>query len=149
MADMPFVERSGNPFDTPDNYITCTDPSKRPYPEYQVVLGYHKSSDKHGTVIRDMPRSVNQHIYESMKIWPRKYLIPLLNDGNRPMGRSGFSHFFTKIFDDKNVGSRMARKAWKTNLDGKERTAEEKTKTAREMLHTPAIADRYYLKFKA
>ena len=36
-----------------------------------------------------------------------------------------------------------------TKLDGKERTAEEKAKTAREMLHTPAIADKYHFKFKS
>lgn len=149
LADIPVIDvPKGNPFDTPPNFMLCKDPSKRPYPEYSLHLSYYKTSSTHGEVIREMPWSVNKHIYESMKIWPRRYLIPQLRDGDKPMGRSYFSTFFAGIFEDKRVTSTTARKAWVTMKDGKERTAEEKAATAREMMHSPAIASRHYLKFE-
>ena len=151
LADLEIINgETGNPFVTyPKNYILCPNPEERPVPRYILHLSDYKTSDTYHQTVRSLPACVNQDVYDSLRLWNRKYLICKLRDGERPMGRDYFSGFFSDInqrhFGNK-AGSTNARKSYATLKFGKDASYAKRAELARDMMHSVNTQTAHYIK---
>ena len=135
MADMPIYE-GDVPEEHADNYLHCPDPRVRPFPKYTAVMSKYKTSKFLGTRTREFPPAVCRHVFFSLQLWPRSYLLALLNDGDRPLGRPYLTKVFADIYPGKSLGASLIRKIYVSDKLKNQMPEEERRKLAEQMLHS-------------
>lgn len=92
------------------NYLHCPDPSpennyNRPYPKYIAYWTEYKTAKfrknergepDEGPSISPFKPKVCRHLYESLKLWPRTYVLTKWTDNSKPLGRQALSKLLSE-----------------------------------------------------
>lgn len=115
---------------------------------YTLYLRHYKTHKAYGDLVSIFPKSVNKIVSDSLRLFPRKYLLSNLTDGEQPMTPAYLSKTFSQIFEKegKHVGSWMLRKIFLSELYKDDVTLKERHAIAASMGHSAEIAERVYRK---
>jgi hypothetical protein len=113
---------------------------------YTMYLRHYKTHKAYGDKTAVFPKSVNKIVSDSLRLFPRSYLLSNLTNGEQPMSPAYLSKTFGQIFekDGKHVGSWMLRKIFLSELYKDEVTLKERHAIAASMGHSAEIAERVY-----
>lgn len=113
---------------------------------YTMLLRHYKTHKAYGDKTIPFPRSVNKIVSDSLKLFPRRYLLSNLTNGDQPMSPAYLSKTFGQIFEKegKHIGSWMLRKIFLSELYKDEVTLKERHAIAASMGHSAEIAERVY-----
>lgn len=113
---------------------------------YTMVLRHYKTHKAYGDMVSVFPKSVNKIVSDSLRLFPRKYLLSNLTNGEQPMTPAYLSKIFGQVFEKegKHVGSWMLRKIFLSELYKDEVTLKERHAIAASMGHSAEIAERVY-----
>jgi len=138
--DMKFV--SSVPHDKTKNYIL------KKFDKYFVIINKDKISKNYTNKdLFELSSELCSTIDESLKYYPRKYILSLNTNGEKQIGKQGFEAILKSIFDEKRIGVDMIRSAYITHVyDNKKITMREKTEIASKMRSSIAMANTNYHK---
>ena len=112
----------------------------------RLVLDDFKTRRTYGRYTEDMPAVVAHEIRDSLKRYPRTYLIQRAKS-ERPVSNKDFSDLMVDLFKkymDKHINVDRLRRMWVTQLvDYNTMTISETNEVARKMLHSPREQRRY------
>lgn len=113
---------------------------------YTMHMRHYKTHKAYGDKTSVFPRSVNKVVRDSLRLFPRTYLLSNLTNGEQPMLPTYLSKTFNQIFEKegKHVGSWMLRKIFLSELYKDEVTLKERHAIAASMGHSAEIAERVY-----
>lgn len=113
---------------------------------YTLHLSKYKTSRAYGKQTIAMPECLNKTISESLKLFPRSFLLSKIDHPREPMSRNYLSVFMSKIFPGKKVGSSLFRKLYITEKFGGDHSLQERDDLAKQMLHSRHVAQTIYEK---
>lgn len=90
----------------------------------------------YGTQNIDLPTRTNNVIIESLRVFPRKYLLSRMRTPDEPMTRNYLTKFASGIFPDANVGTCLLRKICVSDAMKGAPTIVEREELAKQMLHS-------------
>ncbi len=91
--------------------------------------------------------TLNSIIDDSLIHFPRKYILSLIRDGNKPIGKQLFERLLTSCFTDKHVTLDSLRSAYITDkYNSKQFTMRQKEELAKKMRHSVNVASQIYHK---
>lgn len=113
-----------------------------------IVINNDKVSDTYGRgEIEIESIQLNKLINETIEQYDRKYLLSLITDPNKPLGKQNFIRLLNEIFKPEKIGVQIFRSAYITNkYSNKKFTIEDKKKLALMMRHSYEIASHAYHK---
>lgn len=136
MADLIIYHRAV-PEHHADNYLFCKDPDQKPHPTYIATWTKFKTSKfKPEGVSTPFKPLVCKHVHESLKLWPRRYLLSLLTDSERPLGKSYLSKVLSAAGPKPGLGCGMFRKIFISHAMRNEKSESERKQLADAMHHT-------------
>lgn len=103
MADL-FIYYGTVPQQHKANYLLCPDPGpennyNKPYPTYTAYWTVYKTAKfkkDEGPSISVFKPKVCRHLYESLQLWPRTYVLTQYTDSNKPLGRQALSKLLSE-----------------------------------------------------
>ena len=129
------------PHDKTKNYII------KKFDNYHVIINKDKVSNKYKQAVFELSTELSNIIDESLKYYPRKYILSLVSNPDIPIGNQSFEVLLRGCFDNKRVGVDMLRSAYITNLyDNKYTTMKDKAEVAHKMRSSIAMASTVYHK---
>jgi hypothetical protein len=114
--------------------------------QYKVVLKDFKTVRTHGEQKIDLPQRSCNIVSDSLRAFPRRFLLSRMRNGDEPMTRNYLTIFCSKIFPDANVGTCLLRKICVSNQMKDAPSIAERQALAKQMLHSPAMQMRIYEK---
>lgn len=115
--------------------------------KYTVVINNDKVSKTYGRAEFPLSEELNKIIRTSLEEFPREWVLSLLRDGNRPLGKQNFERLMREIFDPKSVGVDLIRSAYITaHYNNPKFTLKDKKELAIKMRHSASIAEQAYRK---
>jgi hypothetical protein len=115
--------------------------------QFQLILKNFKTVKHHGPTSIDMSTRSNNVIAESLRVFPRKYLLTWIRSPDKPMTRNYLTKFCsTGLSEDASVGSCLLRKICVSNMFKDAPSIAERDKLARSMLHIAAVSQQVYEK---
>lgn len=126
------------------NYLHCADPSERPYPKYVAYWTEFKTAKfrkgKDGgpsePVISPFKAKVCKHVFESLKLWPRRHILSLLENPNKPLGKSRLASFLNEAGPKPGLGVDLLRHIYITETFKYEVSQAKRKELADAMHHT-------------
>ena len=115
--------------------------------KYNVVIQKDKVSNTYVSIIFELNDTLNSIIDDSLKNYPRKYILSLIRDGNKPIGKQGFETLLKSCFTN-HVTVDMLRSAYITDRYNKGITNRQKEELATKMRHSASIASQIYHKIE-
>ena len=90
---------------------------------------------------------MNDIINESLKAFPRTYILSTQRDGSKPINKQGLDSLLKQCFSPQKVGIDILRSAYVTHFYSDPRmTLKMKEELARKMRHSASVAQREYQK---
>ena len=115
--------------------------------KYFVIIRNDKVIRSHGSITLELSDELNNVINESLKAFPRKYILSTQRDGNKPINKQGFESLLKSCFSPQIVTVDILRSSYITHYYGDPRhSLKEKDEVARLMRHSSRIAEREYNK---
>jgi len=82
---------------------------------YYVIIQNDKVIRHYGTAQFELNDTLNTIINDSLTAYPRKYILSLISNPNKPIGKQGFEKLMNSCFPDKKVSVDLIRSAYITN----------------------------------
>lgn len=115
--------------------------------KYTVVINKDKVSGKYGQARFTLPNELNKIIRESLKQYPREFVLSTLRDGDYPLGKQGFERLLKEMFQPKSVSIDLLRSAYITHFYRDPKVSlKQKKELASKMRHSVSIAEQAYKK---
>jgi hypothetical protein len=113
---------------------------------YTLLLRHYKTHKAYGDQTHVFPKPLNKIVSDSLRLFPRAYLLSNLKDGDIPMTPAYLSQTSSQIFasENKRVGSWMLRKIFLSELYKDDTPLQKRKATAASMGHSAEIAERVY-----
>jgi hypothetical protein len=143
--DTMLIRKGSKPPIDSDNHIWY-DSRKR---KWSVILNNDKVSKSHGRVELDIEsKELNKIITDSIKLYPRKYVLTLLTDPNKPMRYTNFRSILNELFErsERLVGIDILRSSYVTEAYSKNISVNDKKDLAKQMRHSVGVAETTYRK---
>lgn len=109
-----------------------------------IIIFNDKTSKIKGKAEMELTKILGKIISKSLKEYPRKYLLSLINNGEKPLGVQMFERLMYDIFKPKKVGVNILRHIYIENFNKKNPTMESREKLAKSMRHNLGTALMYY-----
>ena len=101
-------------------------------------------TDKRGPIITaPLDKETSAFIEETIRMFPRKYLLSNPKDGNQPLGYQSMNRLLISMLG-KGYGMNQIRSIYVSDFLSKKHSNEEKIKLAEQMMTSPETLDRYY-----
>ena len=84
--------------------------------KYSVVIRNDKVIKSHGPANFELPEELNNVISESLKAFPRKYILSTQRDGSKQIGKQGFESLLKHCFSPQRVTVDILRSAYITHF---------------------------------
>ena len=95
----------------------------------------------------EISKELQDVITESLEAFPRKYVLSLINDGNKPLGKQNFERLLGEIFAPKKLSVDLLRSSYITDkYDNKAFSLKDKEELAKLMRHSASTANENYNK---
>ena len=113
---------------------------------YTLLLRHYKTHKAYGDQTHVFPKPLNKVISDSLRLFPRNYLLSNLKDGDIAMTPAYLSQTSSQIFanENKRVGSWMLRKIFLSELYKDDTPLQKRKAIAASMGHSAEIAERVY-----
>lgn len=112
--------------------------------QYILVINNDKVSSTYGPINLRLNEKLSKIIDNTLKYFPRKYILSLFNDGNKPMGKQMFEKLLKSI--NGNLTVDIIRSAYISDAYSKNLTMNQKEDLANKMRHSVGIAETSYNK---
>lgn len=113
---------------------------------YRVILRDYKTMRTHGVQNIELPQRTCNVISDTLRAYPRRYLLSRMRNGDEPMSRNYLTVFCSKIFPDAQVGTCLLRKICVSNQMKDAPSIVERQQLAKQMLHSLAMQMNTYEK---
>lgn len=101
-------------------------------------------TDKRGQIITaPLDKETSAFIEETIRTFPRKYLLSNPKDGNEPLGYQAMNRLLNSMLGE-SYGMNQIRSIYVSDFLSKTHSNEEKLKLAEQMMTSPETLDRYY-----
>lgn len=138
--DMKIVKQRGN---KQSNFIVLNDESSNAV----VHINKDKVSATHGPAKNKLSKELTDIIRQSLKDYPREYLLSLQTDPKKPIGKQGFETLMTAAFSPLKVSVDILRSSFISYMYAKkETTLNDKTEIAKLMRTSVTTSDLQYSK---
>ena len=138
-VNMPIV--SAIPKNKKENYLLNKNG------KYFVIIRRDKVIKSHGPEQFELSNELNNVINESLRAFPRQYILSTQRDGTKPIQKQGFESLLRSCFSPQRVSVDILRSAYVTHFYSDPRmTLKMKEELARKMRHSAAVAQREYQK---
>lgn len=117
----------------------------RSYNNYEIIFN-DKTTKVYGKAKFKLSKTLGKIISKSLREYPRKYLLSLINNNKKPIGKQMFERLLYDIFYPKKVGITILRHIYDENFYNMNPNNELKKKMAELMRHSVESAQRYYNK---
>lgn len=144
--DMQVMKGSKPTKKTENNYLWYNGKTKK----YTIILNDDKVSSTYAhrnhPDIKIESVELNEIIKESLKAYPRRYILSLLRNPDEPLGYQNFRRILQDIWKEegKAIGVDILRSAYITNFYSKRPTTKERKALAVKMRHSVNTADSVY-----
>lgn len=114
---------------------------------FHAVIQNDKVIKSHGPDQFQFNEELNSIIKDSLKAYPRTYILSTQRDGNKPLNKQGFEAMAKDIFKDKNISVDALRSAYITHFYNSPNISfKDKEELAKKMRHSAIIAELEYKK---
>jgi hypothetical protein len=101
----------------------------------------------HGSTIFELNNELNKIIEDSLKSFPRKYILSLLSDGYKPLGKQGFERLLKGLFVPQNITIDLIRISYVTHMySNKKINLNQKENLAKLMRSSREVGELHYNK---
>ena len=115
--------------------------------KYAVIIRKDKVIKSHGNSVFQLNDELNSRINESLKYYPRSYLLSLVRKSDKPLGIQNFHRLLFEIFDGKKIGVDIMRSAYVTYFYNRSHfTMQDKQRLADMMRSSVHLAQTVYHK---
>ena len=115
--------------------------------KYYVVIQDDKVVNTYGPANFELNDKLNNIIDESLQAYPRKYILSLMSDPNKPLGKQNFERLLNECMPNKKLSVDLLRSAYITHYYNKPNfTLAQKNDLAKKMRHSVNIAMLSYQK---
>jgi len=112
-----------------------------------LFLNHDKVVHAYGKAQIDVNQEVQDVIKESLEAYPRKYVLSLITDGGKPLGKQNFERLLTEIFAPKKLSVDLLRSSYITDkYENKAFSLKDKEELAKLMRHSAGTANENYNK---
>jgi hypothetical protein len=115
--------------------------------KYYVAINNDKVMRTHGSTIFELNNELNKIIEDSLKSFPRKYILSLLSDGYKPLGKQGFERLLKGLFVPQNITIDLIRISYVTHMySNKKINLNQKENLAKLMRSSREVGELHYNK---
>jgi hypothetical protein len=130
------------PVNTDQNYLW-----KQKNGKYTLFLNHDKVTHAYGKAQFDLPDELNKIIDKSLERFPRKYVLSLIRNGEKPAGKQNFERLLTELFAPRRVSIDLLRSAYIIDkYNDKKMSLAQKEELAKKMRHSASTAEANYNK---
>jgi hypothetical protein len=130
------------PVNTDQNYLW-----KQKNGKYTLFLNHDKVTHAYGKAQFDLPDELNKIIDRSLEKFPRKYVLSLIRNGEKPAGKQNFERLLIELFSPKRVTVDLLRSAYIIDkYNNKKMSLAKKEELAKKMRHSVSTAEENYNK---
>jgi hypothetical protein len=143
--DTMLIQKGSKPPEDSNNYLWFNSRQRR----WTVILNDDKVSRTYGRGELEIEsKELNKIITESIKLYPRKYVLTLLTDPNKPMRYANFRSTLNELFERSGrlVGIDILRSSYITEAYSKNISVNQKKDLAKQMRHSVGVAETTYRK---
>jgi hypothetical protein len=109
--------------------------------KYVLYLNHDKVTFSHGKAQLELADPLTKIIDESLDAFPREYVLSLITDGKKQMGKTNFERLLNEIFAPRKVSVDLLRSAYIVHAyNNKNFTQNDKEELAKKMRHSASIA---------
>ena len=130
------------PVNTDQNYLW-----KQKNGKYILFLNHDKVTHAYGKAQLELPAELNRIIDISLEMFPRKYVLSLIKNGEKPAGKQNFERLLNEAFAPRKVSIDLLRSAYIIEkYKNKKMSLAQKEELAKKMRHSTSTAEENYNK---
>lgn len=114
--------------------------------KYTLFLNHDKVAHSYGKAQFILPDDLTKVLDISLEKFPRDYVLSLIKNGTKPLGKQNFERLLTEAFAPKRMSVDLLRSAYVIHKYSKKMPLAQKEELAKEMRHSASTAEENYNK---